>query len=98
MERTYININTPVEIYPEAIRYIDLEVDVCIRPNGETKIVDKEKLEKALEKGFVSKTLFEKVESAVKAVAEKVLLKSFWLNLFSVLGLFSSQERDEVEG
>jgi Ribonuclease G/E len=68
---TYININTPVEIYPEAIRYIDLEVDVCIRPNGETKIVDKEKVEKALENGFVSKTLFEKVENAVKAVTEK---------------------------
>jgi protein associated with RNAse G/E len=68
---TYININTPVEIYPEAIRYIDLEVDICVRPNGETKIVDREKLEKALEKGLVSKTLFEKVENAVKAVTEK---------------------------
>ncbi|MEM3579796.1 MAG: DUF402 domain-containing protein [Candidatus Bathyarchaeia archaeon] len=73
----YININTPVEIYPDAVRYIDLEVDVCIRPNGETKVVDMEKLEKALEKGIVSEALFEKVKSTVAAITEK----SFFENL-----------------
>ncbi|MGC8997984.1 MAG: DUF402 domain-containing protein [Candidatus Bathyarchaeia archaeon] len=67
----YININTPVEIYPDAVRYIDLEVDVCIRPDGKTKVVDMEKLEKALEKGVISRTLFEKVKEAVAAVTEK---------------------------
>ncbi len=68
---TYININTPVEIYPDAVRYIDLEVDVCIRPNGEAKIVDMEKLEKALEKGVLSQALFEKVKGAVAMVTDK---------------------------
>ncbi|MEM4700706.1 MAG: DUF402 domain-containing protein, partial [Candidatus Bathyarchaeia archaeon] len=67
----YININTPVEIYPDAVRYIDLEVDVCICSSGETKIVDMEKLEKALEKGIVSEALFEKVKGVVAAVTEK---------------------------
>ena len=67
----YININTPVEIYPDAVRYVDLEVDVCIRPDGGTKVVDMEKLEKALEKGVVSKALFEKVKDAVAAVTDK---------------------------
>ncbi|MEM2249683.1 MAG: DUF402 domain-containing protein [Candidatus Bathyarchaeia archaeon] len=67
----YININTPVEIYPDAVRYIDLEVDVCIRPNGEIKVVDMEKLEKALGKGIVSEALFGKVKSTVAAVTEK---------------------------
>ena len=68
---TYININTPVEIYPDAVRYVDLEVDVCIRPDGETKVVDMEKLEKALEKGVVSQKLFEKVKGAVAVVTSK---------------------------
>jgi len=53
------------------VRYIDLEVDVCIRPDGETKVLDMEKLEKALEKGVVSQTLFEKVKDAVAAVTSK---------------------------
>ncbi|MEM3616301.1 MAG: DUF402 domain-containing protein [Candidatus Bathyarchaeia archaeon] len=67
----YININTPVEVYPDAVRYIDLEVDICIRPNGETEVLDMEKLEKALEKGVVSEALFGKVKSTVAAVTEK---------------------------
>jgi Ribonuclease G/E len=90
---SYININTPVEIYPEAIRYIDLEVDICIRPNGETKIVDMEKLEKALEKGYVSKKLFEKVENAVREVTEKsfvekLLAKFIYRNPSRLMGDF----------
>ncbi|MEM2947852.1 MAG: DUF402 domain-containing protein, partial [Candidatus Bathyarchaeia archaeon] len=73
----YININTPVEVYPGAVRYIDLEVDVCIRPDGETKVLDMEKLEKALEKGVVSEALFEKVKSVVAAVTEKGFIERF---------------------
>lgn len=73
----YININTPVEVYPGAVRYIDLEVDVCIRPDGETKVLDMEKLEKALEKGVISEALFEKVKSVVAAVTEKGFIERF---------------------
>jgi Ribonuclease G/E len=64
----YININTPVEAYPNALRYVDLEVDVCIRPDGETKVLDMEKLEKALEKGMISKKLYERVRAEVDEV------------------------------
>lgn len=67
---TYININTPVELYPNAIRYIDLEVDVCICMHGETKILDMEKLEKAVEKGIISAALFEKVKANAERIAE----------------------------
>ncbi len=73
----YININTPVEIYPFEVRYIDLEVDVCIRPDGETKVLDMEKLEKASEKGMVSEALFEKVKDVVAAVTEKGFIEKF---------------------
>jgi Rne/Rng family ribonuclease len=67
---TYINLNTPVEIYPKTIRYVDLEVDGCIHPDGTNKILDVEKLEKALEKGYISKKLFEKVKEKVKKATE----------------------------
>jgi Ribonuclease G/E len=77
---TYINLNTPVEVYPEAIRYVDLEVDVCIHPNGETKIIDMEKLEKAFENGILNKVLFEKVKNTVKLVAEKAFVENFSAN------------------
>jgi predicted RNA-binding protein associated with RNAse of E/G family len=67
---TYINLNTPAEVYPKAIRYVDLEVNVCIQPDGTVTVLDVEKLEKALGKGFISKTLFEIVKEKVKETTE----------------------------
>jgi hypothetical protein len=67
---TYINLNTPVEIYPKTIRYVDLEVDVCILPDGTSKILDVEKLEKALEKGYISRKLFGKMKEKAKEITE----------------------------
>jgi len=64
----YININTPVEVYPKALRYVDLEVDVCVRPDGETKVLDMEKLGEALEKGLISQPLYERVKAEVEKV------------------------------
>ena len=59
----YLNINTPVEIYPEnyqephRIRYVDLEVDL-IRTKDSIRIIDLEKLEYAKEEYIVSEDLF----------------------------------------
>jgi hypothetical protein len=66
LKGTYINLNTPAEVYPKAIRYVDLEVDVCIKPDGTVKILDMEKLEKILEKDFISRKLFEIAKEKVK--------------------------------
>ena len=44
---TYINLNTPIELYPQGIRYVDLEVDVCVWPNGRVKKLDEKKLKEA---------------------------------------------------
>lgn len=74
---TYININTPVEVYPSALRYVDLEVDVCVYPNGKTKIIDMEKLEKAFERGFLSKALFERVKNTAKIFTENTFVQNF---------------------
>lgn len=62
---TYINLNTPIELYPHGIRYVDLEVDVCVWPNGMVRKLDEEKLENAVEEGLVT-------EKLVKIVKEKL--------------------------
>jgi len=62
---TYINLNTPIELYPDGIRYVDLEVDVCVWPNGTIRKLDEEKLERAAAEGLVT-------EKLVKIVREKL--------------------------
>lgn len=64
----YVNLNTPVEVYPQTLRYVDLEVDVCVLPDGTTKVLDVEKLEKALERGFISKAFFQKILEKVEEI------------------------------
>ena len=71
LKGTYINLNTPVEVYPKAIRYVDLEVDVCISPNGAVKVLDMDKLEKALEKGIISQKIFETIKGKVEEILER---------------------------
>ncbi len=67
---SYVNLNTPIEVYPKTIRYVDLEVDVCIKPKGEVSILDMEKLENALEEGFISESLFKTVKEKANEIIE----------------------------
>jgi len=73
LKGTYINLNTPMELYPYAIRYIDLEADVCIWPDGRVETLDIEKLEEALTKGLVTEKLVtivkEKLSQIIRAVS-----------------------------
>jgi hypothetical protein len=66
----YWNINTPVEFYPEKIRYIDLHVDVVMKGGGKPEILDRDQLEHVEEEGYI------KGELARKAlqVAEGLML------------------------
>lgn len=65
----YINLNTPMELYPYAIRYIDLEADICIWPDGRVETLDMEKLEEALKKGLIT----EKLATIVKEKAGQII-------------------------
>ncbi|HDI01570.1 MAG TPA: DUF402 domain-containing protein [Candidatus Bathyarchaeota archaeon] len=71
---TYININTPVEVCPRHLRYVDLEVDVCLWPDGSYRVLDEELLEGAVEEGIISKRLAEEamleVEKAIRDIEE----------------------------
>jgi len=55
----YVNINTPIEIYPQSIRYVDLEVDVVRTINEEIMILDRQKLDKYVEQKVIPKTVYE---------------------------------------
>lgn len=56
----YSNINTPIELYPDRIRYVDLHVDVVRRGKEAPKIIDQEKLESITRKGLISHRLQKK--------------------------------------
>jgi hypothetical protein len=69
---SYFNINTPVEVYPSRIRYVDLEVDVCLLPDGEVKVKDEEMLERALEHRTITGELYKKARKAVQETLESI--------------------------
>ena len=65
---TYVNICTPVEIYPDEVRYVDLHVDVVKYPDGSTERVDDDELDEAVEDGYVPEELAEKAREVASRV------------------------------
>ncbi len=66
---TYVNICTPVEIFPEAVRYIDLHIDV-VKEGDETRIVDEDELAGSVEKGEIPEDVAEKAREVSRSVAD----------------------------
>ena len=66
----YYNINTPVELYPDRIRYVDLEIDVVRWPDGNTKIIDEAELEKFCESGHLSTELQNKAKRTARELID----------------------------
>ncbi|MCK4310731.1 MAG: DUF402 domain-containing protein, partial [Methanomicrobia archaeon] len=60
LKGVYYNVCTPVEIYQDRIRYFDLEIDVIEDVEGNRRIIDEDKLEKAVETGRINKNLEKK--------------------------------------
>jgi len=58
----YVNINTPIEIYPRSIRYVDLEVDVVRTIDEEIMILDRQKLDKYVERGVIPKGIYDETQ------------------------------------
>ncbi len=67
----YFNINTPVELYPDRMRYVDLEMDVAIWPDGSLQHLDEEELLSLHEAGMVTSRLVERTR-AEAARAERI--------------------------
>ena len=66
----YVNFNTPIELYPHEIRYVDLEVDVCVWPNGRVKKMDEKKLKEATNEGTITPKLAGIVKQNLNEVME----------------------------
>ncbi|MFB6109847.1 MAG: DUF402 domain-containing protein [Halodesulfurarchaeum sp.] len=66
---TYVNVATPIEVFPDAIRYVDLYVDVIKRPDGTVVIVDREELDAATDEGHVPEPVAERAIDVAERVA-----------------------------
>ncbi|WP_248907486.1 DUF402 domain-containing protein [Halocatena marina] len=65
---TYVNVCTPVELFPHTARYVDLHVDVVKHADGTVERVDDAELNVALERGEVTDSLAEKARSVATAI------------------------------
>jgi hypothetical protein len=65
---TYVNVCTPVEAFPETVRYVDLYVDVVKHADGIVERVDDDELDAAVEAGHVPEDLATKARSVATAV------------------------------
>ena len=69
---TYVNICTPVEVFPNAMRYVDLHVDVVKHRDGTVERVDDDELDEAVAAGLLRSETAEKAR-AVAAGVERAL-------------------------
>ncbi|MFC7132132.1 MULTISPECIES: DUF402 domain-containing protein [Salinibaculum] len=65
---TYVNVCTPVEVFPDSVRYVDLHVDVVKHADGTVERVDDDELDEAVEAGEIPDPLAEKARSVASAV------------------------------
>ncbi|HDI46859.1 MAG TPA: DUF402 domain-containing protein [Candidatus Methanomethylia archaeon] len=68
----YVNINTPPELYPGRIRYVDLCIDVVKVPGSPAKIIDREELESYWKLGVIGEKLYRKALQEAQKVMERL--------------------------
>ncbi len=65
---TYVNVCTPVELFPDCARYVDLYIDVIRREDGSVAVVDGDELADAVDDGLLDEELAEKARNVASAV------------------------------
>ncbi|SNR59536.1 DUF402 domain-containing protein [Halorubrum vacuolatum] len=65
---TYVNVCTPVELFPDGARYVDLHVDVIKHADGTVERVDDEILDASVADGNTPETLAEKARAVASAL------------------------------
>ncbi|MFC7073308.1 DUF402 domain-containing protein [Halovenus rubra] len=69
---TYVNVCTPVEVFPDSVRYVDLHVDVVKHADGAVERVDDDELDEAVEAGHISTELAEKARAVADAISKSL--------------------------
>jgi len=67
---TYVNVCTPVEIFPDAASYVDLHVDVVKHPDGTVERVDDDVLDRSVADGNTPEPLAEKARNIASALEQ----------------------------
>jgi hypothetical protein len=65
---TYVNVCTPVEAFPDAVRYVDLHVDVVKHADGTVERVDDDELDAAVAAGNVPEPLAEQARTVAASI------------------------------
>ncbi len=65
---TYVNVCTPVELFPESARYVDLHVDVVKHADGTVERVDDDELDAACDRGDVPDVLAERARTVATSI------------------------------
>ncbi|WP_336035251.1 DUF402 domain-containing protein [Halobacterium yunchengense] len=69
---TYLNVCTPVEVFADAVRYVDLHVDVVKHADGAVEVVDEDELRECVDDGLVDEALAERALSVAERVQDAV--------------------------
>ncbi len=69
---TYVNVNTPIEVYPTKVRYVDLEADICMWPNGRIEKIDIEKLDEIVHYGYISERLKQVISEKIEEILDNL--------------------------
>jgi len=72
----YYNINTPIEIYPDKVRYVDLEIDVVKDSLGAVKVIDEGLLLKDVEASYITERLAQQAKAVAAGIEKSLTGKS----------------------
>ncbi|MBN2468949.1 MAG: DUF402 domain-containing protein [Deltaproteobacteria bacterium] len=76
----YYNINTSIELYPNTVRYVDLEIDVVRWPDGTVKIIDEDVLDRYARLGFIHSALREQAREIAYGLRASLLHSTSFLH------------------
>jgi len=66
------NLATAAELYPGRVRYVDLELDILHMPGEPPRVVDEADLERAFQRGFLTKALVDDAWSIASQVMDRI--------------------------
>lgn len=65
---TYVNIGTPLEVFPDRVRYMDLYIDVIKEPDGTVGLVDADELAVAVDDDIVSQAVADRAREVAQSI------------------------------